>query len=128
MKRFATGTLIGFLLATLFSAPWVYHAYAVGNCSVFRSWNTGDSVTAGDLNSSFTTAAVTNGTPACVDDYSATVSQMQSTADPYASGAESQATSLAGEIERLRFMFKQIFGLSQCGIATTRPRPCPSAT
>ena len=113
MKRFATGILIGFLLATLFSAPWVYHAYAVGNCSVFRSWNTGDTVTAGDLNSSFTTAAVTNSTPQCLDDYSATVSQMQSTVDPYASGSESQATSTAGEIERLRFMFKQIFGLTQ---------------
>ena len=113
MKKFATGVLIGFLLATLFSAPWMYQAWAVGNCSVFRSWNTGDTVTAGDLNSSFTTAAVTNSTPQCLDDYSATVSQMQSTVDPYASGTESQATSTAGEIERLRFMFKQIFGLSQ---------------
>lgn len=113
MKRFAIGTLIGFLLATLFSAPWVYQAYAVGSCAVFRTWNTGDSVTAADLNSSFTTAAVTNSTPQCLDDYSATVSQMQSTADPYAGGTESQATSTAGEIERLRFMFKQVFGLTQ---------------
>ena len=49
----------------------------------------------------------------CVDDFSATVAQMQSTADPFPSGAESQATSAAGEIERLRFMFRQIFGLTQ---------------
>lgn len=70
-------------------------------------------MTAGDLNSSFTTAAVTNSTLSCVDDFSATVSQMQSTADPYASGTESQATSAAGELERLRFMFKQVFGLTQ---------------
>lgn len=113
MRRFTTGVLIGLLLATLFSAPWMYQAWAVGSCAVFRSWNTGDTVTAGDLNSSFTTAAVTNSTPQCLDDYSATVSQMQSTADPFASGAESQATSTAGELERLRFMFKQIFGLTQ---------------
>lgn len=112
MKRFGVGVLIGLLLASLFSAPWMYQAWAVGNCSVFRTWNTGDSVTAGDLNSSFTTAAVTNSTPQCLDDYSATVSQMQATTDPYASGTESQATSTAGELERLRFMFKQIFGLT----------------
>ncbi len=113
MKRFSVGILIGFFLAMLFSAPWMYQAWAVGNCSVFRTWNTGDSVTAADLNSSFTTAAVTNSTPQCLDDYSATVSQMQSTADPYASSTESQATTMAGEVERLRFMFKQVFGLSQ---------------
>ena len=112
-KRFGAGILIGFLLATLFSAPWVYRAWAVGSCAVFRTWNTGDSVTAGDLNSSFTTAAVTNSTPQCLDDYSATVAQMQTTTDPYASGTESLATSTAGEIERLRFMFRQIFGLTQ---------------
>jgi hypothetical protein len=111
-KRFGAGILVGFLLATLFSAPWVYQAWAVGSCAVFRSWNTGDTVTAGDLNSSFTTAAVTNSTPQCLDDYSATVTQMQATTDPFASGAESQATSTAGELERLRFMFKQIFGLT----------------
>lgn len=113
MTKLGAGVLIGFLLATLFSAPWMYQAWAVGNCAVFRSWNTGDSVTAGDLNSSFTTAAVTNSTPQCLDDYSATVSQMQTTTDPYASGTESQATSTAGELERLRFMWKQVFGLTQ---------------
>ena len=69
-------------------------------------------MTAGDLNSSFTTAAVTNSTPQCLDDYSATVAQMQSTANPYSGGTESLATSTAGEIERLRFMFQQIFGLT----------------
>lgn len=114
MKRLASGVLIGLLLVALFSAPWMYRAaYAVGSCATFRTWNTGDAVTAGDLNSSFATAAVTNSTPQCLDDYSATVSQMQSTADPFASGTESLATSTAGEIERLRFMFKQIFGLTQ---------------
>lgn len=113
MKRFGVGVLIGLLLASLFSAPWMLQSvYAVGNCASFRSWNTGDSVTAGDLNSSFTTAAVTNSTPQCLDDYSLTVAQMQTTTDPYASGTESLATSTAGELERLRFMFKQIFGLT----------------
>jgi len=113
MKRFGTGILIGFLLATLFSAPWVYNVWAVGNCAVFRTWNTGDSVTAGDLNSSFTTAATTNSTPECVSGYSDTVSEMQAATDPYPSGVESQATSMAGELERMRYVIKASFGLTQ---------------
>jgi hypothetical protein len=112
MKRFATGVLIGLLLASLFSAPWIYQAWAAGNCAVFRTWNTGDSVTAGDLNSSFTTAAVTNSTPECVSGYSDTVSEMQATTDPYPASVESQATSMAGELERLRYVIKASFGLT----------------
>ena len=57
------------LLIVIGPVPWVF-AQSGGNCSVFRSWITGDSLTAGDLNSSFTQAAVTNGTMDCVDGYS----------------------------------------------------------
>src|SRR3990167_9261483 len=103
MKRFAGGVLVGLLL----SAPWVY---AVGSCSVYRSWNTGDSVTAADLNSSFTQAAVTNSTPQCLDDYWAWTGQMQSQVDPYPSATESLATSTAGELERLRYVIGRAFG------------------
>lgn len=53
---------------------------------------------------------IDNATPAGLDDYSATVSQMKSTADPGEDGSESQATSMAGEIERLRFIIKEITG------------------
>ena len=38
-----------------------------------------------------------------MDDYSASVAQMQSQTDPGESGSESQPTTLAGELERLRF-------------------------
>ena len=107
MKRFAGGVLVGLVLMALLSAPWVY---AVGSCSVYRSWNTGDSVTAADLNSSFTQAAVTNSTPQCLDDYSASTGQMQSQVDPYPSATESLATSTAGELERLRYVIGRAFG------------------
>lgn len=48
-----------------------------------------------------------------MDDYSSTVGQMQSTVDPGGVGTESQATSLAGEIERLRFAIDRIIGGAQ---------------
>ena len=47
-----------------------------------------------------------------IDDYSASVAEMQTTTDPYPGGSESQATSLAGELERIRFVLKQITGNS----------------
>lgn len=85
-------------------------AQSGGNCSIFRSWSTGDSVTAADLNSSFTTVGVTNFVTSCVDGLSDSVSGMQSTATPYSSGTESQATSLAGELQRLRYVLQTITG------------------
>lgn len=48
--------------------------------------------------------------PAGVDDYSATTTQMRITTDPGEVGTESLATSLAGELERLRFAIKEIKG------------------
>ena len=86
-------------------------AWSQGPCSVFRTWNTGDSLTAGDLNSSFSTVGVTNMEFSCLDDLSGTVAEMQTTADPYASQTESLATTGAGEIQRLRFMIQRLFGL-----------------
>jgi hypothetical protein len=110
-RKGVTGlVLFGLLLAAvILPAP----AAAVGNCAVFRSWSTGDTVTAGDLNSSFTQAATTNGTPPCVDDYSTDVAQMRLNTSPGGVGSESLATSLAGELERLRYVFKNVFGWAQ---------------
>lgn len=51
---------------------------------------------------------IDNGVPAQLDDYSVSVSQMQTNTDPGEVGTESQATSLAGEIERLRFAIKEL--------------------
>lgn len=46
--------------------------------------------------------------PQWMDDYSATISQMQTATSPGSVGSESQATSLAGELERIRYVIKRI--------------------
>lgn len=53
---------------------------------------------------------IDNHTPAKMDDYSSSVAVMQTTTDPGEDGTESQATTLAGEIERLRFAIAEIKG------------------
>ena len=102
------------LLALLLSlaAPVTLWAQSGGNCSIFRSWITGDALTAPDLTSSFTTVGVTNVTQACIDGISDSVAGMQTQTSPYASGAESQATSGAGELERLRYVLSNVFGFT----------------
>lgn len=109
MKRRALALLL--VLGLLAGIPPAVQG--AGPCSIFRTWNTGDTLTAGDLNSSFTTVGITNMVPACVDDLSADLTQMGSTTDPYPAGVPSQATTLAGELERIRFVFKQVLGFSQ---------------
>ena len=85
-------------------------AQSGGNCSVYRSWITGDSLTAGDLNSSFTSAAVTNDTQVCTDGISDTVAGMRTSTNPFGSNTESLATSGAGELERLRYTIANALG------------------
>lgn len=53
---------------------------------------------------------IDNGVPAQLDDYSVSTTQMRSTTDPGESGSESLATTLAGEIERIRFAIKECKG------------------
>ena len=48
-----------------------------------------------------------------MDDYSASVAEMQTVTDPGDVGTESQPTSLSGEIERLRFVLDAIIGGDQ---------------
>lgn len=84
-----------------------------GNCAAYRSWNSGDSFTASDITQSLVVASTTNSTTSCVDDYSASVGEMQTVTDPYPGAAASQATSLAGELERLRYILKNVFGFTQ---------------
>ena len=52
-------------------------------------------------------------TPQLTEDYSASVAQMQSATDPGELGTESQATTLAGELERLRFAIGDAKGTTQ---------------
>lgn len=56
---------------------------------------------------------ITNGVPSQLDDYSSTVGQMQTMTSPGGVGTESQATSLAGELERIRYMIDAIIGGAQ---------------
>ena len=53
---------------------------------------------------------IDNATPAGGDDYSSNATQMQSTTSPGTVGGESLATSLAGELERLRYVIKVLHG------------------
>jgi hypothetical protein len=48
-----------------------------------------------------------------MDDYSTNAAQMKTVTDPYPASAESLATSLAGELERIRYVIKQITGQAQ---------------
>lgn len=59
----------------------------------------------------------TNQTPQMTGAYSDSVGQMQTTTNPGGLGTESLAGSLAGELERLRFMLAAITGKAQWYIA-----------
>lgn len=83
-----------------------------GNFSIPNTFSTGGTILASEVNANFT-AVVNNFTPTGLDDYSANLAQMQSTADPYPASVESLATSGAGELERLRYVIKQITGEAQ---------------
>lgn len=77
-----------------------------------KTWSTTEDVTSSDLNAEFDNI-LTNLVPTGLDDYSASVGQMQTTADPGEVGTESLATTLAGEIARLRHMIGEITGESE---------------
>jgi hypothetical protein len=56
---------------------------------------------------------ITNQNPSMTGAYSDNVAQMQSAVDPGGVGTESLAASLAGEIERIRFVLKTLHGGAQ---------------
>jgi hypothetical protein len=74
-----------------------------------KTWVSTEDVTFSDLNAEFDNI-LNNLTAANVDDFSANVAQMQSTVDPGEVGTESLATSVAGEIQRLRQLIAEITG------------------
>ena len=53
---------------------------------------------------------INNMDPDGVGDASASATEMRATADPYPASAESLATDLRGEIERLRYVVSQLNG------------------
>jgi hypothetical protein len=76
-----------------------------------KTWIDDEDVTHSDLNAEFD-EVLTNFVPLMIDDYSANTAQMQVTTDPGESGTESLATTLAGELARIRFLIKEITGES----------------
>lgn len=73
-----------------------------------KNWTT-ETLTNTDLNAEIDNI-LNNLDPSGVDDYSATAAQMRLTADGGEYGTESLATSLAGELQRLRFAIKELKG------------------
>lgn len=55
---------------------------------------------------------IDNLVPAMIDDYSTSTAQMQTQTDPGETGSESLATSLAGELERIRYRLAEISGMA----------------
>ncbi len=80
--------------------------------SRIKNWVSNEVLTAADLNAEINNL-LNNTIPASIEDYSADVSTMQTTADPGGVGTESLATSLAGELTRIRFAIKRIVGGAQ---------------
>lgn len=74
-----------------------------------KNWAAAETLLRADLNAEFDNI-LSNMLPAGMDDYSVNAAQMKLQIDPGAVGTESLPTSLAGEIERLRFAIKRIAG------------------
>ncbi len=83
-----------------------------GLYSRIKTWTSTEDVTYSDLNAEFDNV-LTNFVPLMIDDYSTNATQMRITTDPGEVGTESLATTLAGELARLRFMIKEITGQDQ---------------
>lgn len=77
-----------------------------------KVWVSTEDVVYSDLNAEFDNVLVAM-QPLLMDDYSTNVSQMQVRTDPGEVGSESLATTLAGEIARIRNMLAEITGETQ---------------
>jgi hypothetical protein len=84
----------------------------MGILSRIKTWAAAETLTASDLNAEFDNI-LNNLDPDSVEDASANATAMQATADPYPGATESLATDLRGEVQRLRYLLKQITGEAQ---------------
>lgn len=91
--------------------------------SRIKNWTT-EILSDTDLNAEIDNI-LNNLTPSGVDDYSATAAQMKLTVNPGSTGSESLATSMAGELERLRYVIKGIIGT---GVTNWYDAPASSLT
>lgn len=74
-----------------------------------KVWRSKENVRAVDLNGEFNNI-INNLKPDQFDDYSTSLAQMQTDVSPGDVGTESLATSLAGEIERIRYVMRRLLG------------------
>lgn len=83
-----------------------------GTYSKVKTVVTGETITAADRNAEHDNH-INNCDFAGLGDYSANTAQMQTVTDPYPAGVESLATDGKGELERIRYLIKQITGEAQ---------------
>lgn len=77
-----------------------------------KTWVSTEDVVYSDLNAEFDNVLLAM-QPLLIDDYSTNSTQMQVTTDPGEVGSESLATTLAGELARLRHIVREITGEDQ---------------
>lgn len=80
-----------------------------GLWSRIKTWTSTENVVYSDLNAEFDNI-LTNFVPLMIDDYSTNATQMKVQTDPGEVGTESLATTLAGELARLRYMLAEVTG------------------
>ena len=81
----------------------------IGNYARIKVWGTSDTVLSTDLNAEFDNV-LDNFNPEMLASYSQNQAQMQIQTYPGGVGSESLATSIAGELERLRYQLNAIQG------------------
>ena len=90
---------------------WPALAIGQGSCSIYRTFLTGDSLTASELNSLQTTLGVTNAEAQCIDGLGDSNSQFDDTLAPTSSaGARVLSTQLYHDVANLRYVAQHVFG------------------
>lgn len=74
-----------------------------------KTWVANETLKSSDVNAEFNNI-ISNMIPTSIVGYESTVNQMRTQTDPGSQGSESQASSMAGEIERLRFVINRALG------------------
>jgi len=98
-----------FILVFVLAFASAIMASGVANFDRITIWGTGQSLTASALNAEYN-QIYNNFDTDGMDDYSASTAEMRGTADPYPAASPSLATSLTGELQRIRYMLAQISG------------------
>lgn len=124
MKTTKTAQLFGFLAGFFVMAT--VSLFAGATFSRIKTWVNGEVLTASDLNAEFNNI-LNNLDPDGIDDYSVDTTEMRSTVDPYPAAAESLATSLEGEIERIRYQILELKKAIQTSNVTYWYQDLPTA-